>query len=141
MSLPIARALPVIGKINALVFSIPGVGETLVRATSSAVGKLAFRLPLLGGTPAQHVGHVHDQWLRFLGLMGIKAKVVTREDGQFIMTVDSCPYGFERADEEGICDACMDLDRAYVQSMGARFEIEERIPDGAHKCRFRISFP
>jgi hypothetical protein len=141
MALPISRVLPMVGTMNALIYAIPGVGETLVRAMSTTTGKLLFRLPLLGGTPAQHVGNVHDQWLRFLGLMGIRSKIVTRQDGQFVMTVDACPYGYEHAGQEGVCDACMDLDRAYVQAMGARFEIEERIPDGAHQCRFRISFP
>lgn len=141
MSLPVIRLMPLMGKINALVFAIPGLGEPIVRVVSKTAGKLLFKLPLLGGQPAQHVGHVHDQWLKFVGLVGIKADVVSRTDGQFVMTVDTCPYGFGEADEQGVCDACMDLDRAYVRSLGARFEIEERLPEGAHQCRFRISFP
>lgn len=141
MSLPINRMLPLVGKVNSLVFAIPGLGEPIVRTVSKAIGKLAFKLPLLGGEPAQHVGHVHDQWLKFMGLVGINTDVISREDGQFVMTMDACPYGFDEADQHGVCDACMDLDRAYVQSLGARIEIEQRIPDGAHQCQFRVSFP
>ena len=141
MSLPISRLLPLVGKLNSLVFSVPGVGETLVRTTSRTVGKLAYRLPLLGGVQAQHVGHLHDQWLRFLGVIGIRSKVVEHSDGQFVLTVDRCPYGFHTDREQGVCDACMDLDRAYIGELGGRLEIEERLTEGAHCCRFRISFP
>ncbi len=141
MALPIQRVLPLVGKIDSLIYSIPVLGETALRAKSRALGRLAFRVPLLGAKPAQHVGHVQDQFLRFLGLLGLKSTVIDKGDGYFVMQVDQCPYGFAEADEAGVCDACMDLDRAYVGEMGARLEIEERIPGSAHHCTFRISFP
>lgn len=135
------KLLPIVGKVNSLIHDIPVVGEMMVRATSRAAGTAAFKLPLIGGRPSNHIGQVRNQWLRFLGLVGLSPRVVKSGDGEFEMVMDECPYGFTNSDESDVCDACMDLDRIYIQHLKARLDILERIPQGAHQCRFRVSFP
>jgi hypothetical protein len=133
--------LPIVGRINKLIFEIPVVGELVVRAHSRAVGTLAFKAPLFGSEPANHIGQVKDSWLRFLGLVGLETRVVEVTDGAFELEMDRCPYGFDSEDDKDVCDACMDLDRIYMQHLRGRFEIVDRIPHGSHACRFRVSFP
>lgn len=137
----IHRLLPVVGKVHKLIYQIPIVGEMTVRGSSRALGTLAFKTPLFGGSPGHHIGHIKDQLLRFLGLIGLKPKVVEVRDGSFDFTVEGCPYGFKSPEEEEVCDACMDLDRIYVHHLRGRFEIVDRVTQGAHQCRFRVSFP
>lgn len=134
------RLLPAVGKVNKTIHEIPIIGEVVVRASSRAMGTLAFKAPLFGGKPAQHIGHVKDQWLRFLGLIGLKPQVVDVTDGAFELVLDKCPYGFSSEDEQDVCDACMDLDRIYIHHLQGRFEILERITQGSSCCRFRVSY-
>ena len=137
----LARMLPVVGKVNGLVYKVPYVGELVVRASSRAIGTLAFNLPVLGGEPSPHIGHVKNQWLKFMGLVGMKPQVVAEADGEFEIVVDECPYGFSKPEDKDVCDACMDLDRMYIHLLKGRFEILVRIPYGSHRCRFKIRFP
>lgn len=135
------RLLPIAGKLNTVIHNVPVVGEMMVRATSRAAGTAAFKLPLIGGKPSNHIGQVRDQLLRFFGLIGLKPRIVESGDGEFEMIMDECPYGFMTSDESDVCDACMDLDRTYIQHLKGRLDILERIPEGAHQCRFKVSFP
>ncbi len=135
------KLLPLAGTINSVIHDIPLVGEMLVRASSRAAGTLAFKIPILGGKPANHIGQVRHQWLRFLGLIGLKPQVTEIRDGEFEMVLDECPYGFKTSEDVDVCDACMDLDRIYIHHLKGRLEIIDRIPMGSHQCRFRVSFP
>jgi hypothetical protein len=136
----LSALLPFVGQFHKAIYRLPGVGEAAVRAVSRAAGTAAFRAPLLGGVAGHHIGHVRDGWLRFLGLVGLRPRVTHADDGAFEVEMDRCPYGFERSGDRDVCDACMDLDRTYVHHLKGRFEIVDRIPDGAACCRFRISY-
>ena len=136
----IHRLLPLAGKLSSVVYRIPMVGEGLVRASARLAGTLAFKTPILGGTPSNHIGQVRDQWLRFLGMVGLKPRVVSVTDGAFEMELDACPYGFSKPEDADLCDACMDLDRMFVHHLKGRLEILDRLPQGSPCCRFRLSF-
>ncbi len=137
----LSALLPIVGQANKLILGIPLFGEIILRATSRATGSAAFRAPLFGAVPGHHIGHIKDNWLRFLGLVGLKPRVVLVDDGFFEFEMDRCPYGFEQESDRDVCDACMDLDRTYVHHLKGRLEILERIPHGAACCRMRVSFP
>ena len=132
--------MPVMGRVNRMVFNVPYVGEIVVRAASRAMGSLAFRLPLVGGRPSAHIGDVRDQWLRFVGLAGLRPTVEQKEDGMFDFSFDRCPYGYSEAGDKDVCDACLDLVRIYFEMLRGRLEVKERRTYGGSCCRFHVSF-
>jgi len=127
-----------VGRLNAAVFGIPGVGERIVRGQSRLAAHLAFRLPVLGGKRCSSLRELRGEWLKFLGLAGIFPSLSRETDTEFELEVASCPYGFSRAEQQGVCDACMDLDRAYVKLLGGTLEVSHSIPSGAGSCRLVI---
>jgi hypothetical protein len=129
------KLMPAIGKLNALAYRLPFVGETLVRRQSRAVGALAFHMPLLGGKPCSSIGEVKEEWLRFLGRAGISVRITREAENEFEFEVGACPWGFRKSADQGVCDACMDLDRTYVKLLGGEMEVLDSIPSGAACCR------
>lgn len=127
--------LSILGKLNALVYRLPVVGEALVRKQSRAVGALAFYMPLLGGKSCSNIGEVKEEWLKFLGRAGISVTITRESENEFEFEVEACPWGFRKAVDQGVCDACMDLDRTYVKLLGGEMKVLESIPSGSACCR------
>ena len=131
----IANLMPALGKLNALAFRLPVLGETLVRKQSRAAAALAFHMPLLGGKPCSSIGEVKEEWLKFLGRAGIAVTITRESEDEFEFEVEACPWGFRKPADQGVCDACMDLDRTYVRLLGGEMEVLESIPSGSACCR------
>lgn len=127
-----------VGKLNAAVFRIPGIGERIVRGQSRWTANLAFLLPVMGGRRCSSLRELRSEWLKFLGLAGIFPSVSRETDTEFEMEVSACPYGFTGQEHQGVCDACMDLDRAYVKRLGGELEVLHAIPSGSGTCRMVI---
>jgi len=127
-----------VGRLHAAVFRIPGIGEKIVRGQSRFTANLAFRVPVMGGRRCSTIRELRSEWLKFLGLAGIFPSVSRETDTEFEMEVNACPYGFSDPQHQGVCDACMDLDRAYVKLLGGELEISHAIPSGSDTCRMVI---
>lgn len=134
--MPANALLPVAGKAQDLVFRVPAVGEILVRGGNRLLGRLAFHAPLLGGKKSSDIRSICEQWFAFLNRNGISPSLESMDDESFVWSVSSCPYGFCRPEQWGVCDAAMDLDRTYLRLLGAGLVIKERIPQGTAKCLF-----
>lgn len=133
-----SNLLPTVGKLNQMIFNIPYLGETLLRQHSRALAALAFYTPVLGGKRAANIEELKAAWLDFLARVGIMPEIIDRPGG-FDFMLDACAYGFCHDEEAEVCDACMDLDRAYIGKLGGRLEILETIPGGASRCHCRVS--
>jgi len=127
--------MPVVGRLNALVYRLPLVGETLVRKQSRAVAALAFHMPLLGGKSCSSIHEVKAEWIKFLGRAGISIEITRENEKEFEFEVEACPWGFRNPADLGVCDACMDLDRTYVKLLGGEMKILESIPSGSACCK------
>ena len=136
--MPEVKPLRWMGRLHATVFKVPGIGERFVRAQARFAANLAFHLPVLGSTKCTSLHELRGEWLKFLGMAGIFPSVSRESDTEFEMELDACPYGFSRQGDQGVCDACMDLDRAYVRLLGGEMEIVHNIPSGYPSCRFVI---
>jgi len=136
--MPEINPLRWMGKLHATVFKLPGIGERIVRGQSRLAAHLAFRLPVLGGRKCASLQELRGEWLKFLGMAGIFPSVSRQSDTEFELELDACPYGFSGQSQQGVCDACMDLDRAYVRLLGGDLEVTHSIPSGAQTCRFVI---
>ena len=130
--------MPLLGKWNALAYRLPVLGESLVRTQSRAIAKMAFHMPLLGGRPCSNIGEIKEGWLKFLGRAGISITITRETENEFEFEVEACPWGFRNPDDQGVCDACMDLDRTYVRLLGGEMEVLASIPSGSACCTERI---
>jgi hypothetical protein len=127
-----------VGKLHAIVYQVPGLGEKIVRGQSRATAHLAFLLPVLGGKKCSSLGELRGEWLKFLGLAGIFPSVSRETDHEFETELAACPYGFHRQEQHGVCDACMDLDRAYVKLLGGELKVTHTLPMGSGCCRCTV---
>ena len=127
--------LPLLGKLNYLMYRIPLIGESLVRGQSRMAARIAFHMPILGGKRSSTLEGVKSEWLKFLSLAGMQPPMTQQGEKAFEFQVEACPYRFHRPEERGVCDACMDLDRTYVKLLGGELEVLASIPDGSGKCR------
>jgi len=134
MKLPLEQA----GKLNALIYRLPVLGEPLVRLQSRAVAYAAFYAPFVGGKMNRSVPELLAGWKSFLGRFGLDMTVTAADETSFTGELDACPYAYHAKEDRGVCDAAMDTDRTYLRLIGGEMEILERIPDGAAKCRFRV---
>ncbi len=133
--MPIATLLPLAGKLNATLCAVPFVGEPLVRTQNRLFGKIAFHLPVMGAHKCTTIDEVKQQWLSFLSRVGIHPRIVDEKPNSFAFQIDACAYGFDRPEQQQVCDACMDFDRVFVKHLGAELVIEHSIPQGAAECR------
>jgi hypothetical protein len=135
MKVPLRQA----GQVNSLIFRLPLVGEQLVRQQSRALAYAAFYAPFLGGKKSGSAPELLTGWKSFLGRVGLEMTVIATDEESFTFEMGACPYGYCTKEDRGVCDAAMDLDRTYLRLLGGEMEILERIPDGAERCRCRVS--
>lgn len=136
----ISKVLPLAGKLQAALFKIPVVGETLVRGANRGLAHVAFRVPYFGAKKKADIAQVMEAWFAFLEKNGIFPRIDSMEGDTCLWSLDACAYGYDCASDRGVCDAVMDLDRTYTRLLGGEMVILERIPDGRPACRYRTRF-
>lgn len=124
-----------LGRLNKLACRLPVLGERVVRIEGRAIAALAFHMPWLGGKPCSSVSEIKEEWLGFIGRAGISATITRETQDELEFEMESCPWGFRKAEDQGVCDAYMDLDRTYVKLLGGELEVLESIPSGSRRCR------
>ncbi|MHB8875703.1 MAG: hypothetical protein ACYC8T_18615 [Myxococcaceae bacterium] len=60
------------------------------------------------------------------------------KDGDWSFEFTRCPYGLTGSAEGPLCHAIMRLEEGLVRELGGELIIEERIAEGAERCRFRV---
>lgn len=134
----VGQILPLVGKLNDTLCRIPLVGEHVVRTHGRLAARAAFHAPFLGGRRCSTIVALKGEWLKFLARVGIHLDIVEEDDDCFVFSIERCPYGFEHAEQQLACDACMDLDREYIKLLGGELTIEHCIPDGSVECRCTV---
>ena len=125
----------ILGKFDQLLYHLPWGGEKIVRGLNRTFGKINFHSPISGLKWRDSIEEVKADLLRLCGIMNFQVEISWEEPDQFEFFVLECPYGFHRPDQQGVCDAAMDLDRTMFRLCGAELIVKETIPAGAPKCR------
>ena len=125
-----------LGAFQSLLFRLPLLGNPVVRGLNRAVAYAAFYTPVVGGKRATTIADVKKGWLAFLERAGVTPVVTADGKMSFQWEVEACPYGFCKAEQRGVCDAVMDMDRTYTKLLGGELVIHDRLADGADRCRF-----
>ena len=76
----------------------------------------------------------HEIGQRVAEKLGFLVEMSGEKTDQFEFFILSCPLGYYRAEQQGLCDAAMDLDRTMTRLCGAELAVKESIPGGASKC-------
>jgi len=109
----------------------------LVTVAHGFVGKrVARRMKQLGLDEDRGAVEISSEFIhRFFG-------DITEEENEspveWTFEFSECPYGFREGRHSMMCRAAMKFEERVVEGLGGRLIIEERIPDGAARCRFRV---
>ncbi len=126
-----------IGKFYELLYRLPLVGEWLVRSFVRSMGRIGFYF-----SKDLHrndsIQGVKEDLVRSCKKMGILIEVSKEKADKFEFFVLECPYGYKRPDQQGVCDAAMDMDRVVFRLCGGNLVVEETIPAGAKNCRITM---
>ncbi len=125
------------GKFYELLYKIPVIGEKIVRSYNRGLGKFIFLTPGSGANRQESIEGVKQNLIDMSKMMKLPIHMSDNDVGSdcFEFFVDPCPYGYHREDQQGVCDAAMDMDRAMFEKIGAELIIKETIPCGAKKCK------
>ncbi len=130
-----SKHMILLGKIFETLYRTPLVGETIVRIMARSFGRMIFYSPLLDFKRSDTVSGVRRQLEALTSNIGIPISV-TREGGDELeFLVHQCPYRFCRSDQQGVCDAAMDIDRLLFRLCGAELIILEASVHGAPECK------
>lgn len=131
------RLMTVLGKIYERLYRIPVAGETLVRGINRGIARASFNSPVVRRKRHTDIQSLKADFLRLLDMMKIPVEIIEGSEGpeRFEFYVLGCPYGFHRADQQGVCDAAMDMDRLLFRLMGAELTVQEAVVQGFPRCR------
>ena len=127
-----------LGRIYERLYRLPLFGERLVRAIVRGMGKIVFYSPLSRFKYEETIGGVRRQLEDLCNSIGIPISVIEEEPEHLEFLVHDCPYAYHRSDQQGVCDAVMDLDRVIFRLCGAQLTIQESVVKGAAGCRVRL---
>jgi hypothetical protein len=125
------------GYIYDLLYRMPLVGDAMVRGINRSIGFLNYRSPY-GPRSHDSISALGKDLERLLDMADLEIEVVQQGEEKLELIITSCPYGFCRPEQMGVCDAAMDMDRAMFGYCGFQLQIDECIPAGAKVCRVSI---
>lgn len=126
-----------LGRFYERLYRVPGVGESLVRGFCRNLGRISFYSPS-GLKRSDNLPGVKATLVESCRKMGFKMELSGEKPDQFEFFVLECPYGYHRPEQQGVCDAAMDMDRVMFRLCGGDLRVEETIPGGAPKCRITM---
>ena len=126
------------GKFYEPVYRIPVLGDRIVRRLNRSVAFLTFHNPLMKMRAHRSIQGVKEEMLKLSGLSSGKFEITREDPSSFEYLSSPCPYGFNRKDQKGVCDAAMDMNRHLMSLCGAKLTIHESISSGAPQCRISI---
>lgn len=118
-----------------------GPGRFLIKHVShGGLGRAGIRLARVAGLlQGRQPVELSLSVLRYFFESYLEVVRVIPEECVFLL--NRCPYGWKEPSDRLLCDAVMQFERELVTGLGGSLVIEETIPQGAPKCRFRLSFP
>jgi hypothetical protein len=126
-----------LGRAYGLIYRVPLVGEPAVRGISRALGFMGSHVPY-GLKRCASMAELRRNLERVLVTMDIDIGAISDDEGSIELILPSCPYGFRRPEQAGVCDAAMDLDRTLFRYCGYDLAIEARLPHSDPVCRVSI---
>ncbi len=129
------EAMKGMGKLHILLCRVPGVGERIARGVSWCMSVVPW---LSGMRRTTSIEATRAQLDEKGAEMGFPFELGQPEDGQFVLELPYCPYGFTGPEHARPCDTAMDMDRILMRRLGAELIIEETIPEGASRCRMIV---
>ena len=119
-------------------YRVPRMGDSLVRSLAKGMARGTVLLPFTGFRRPSSV----EESIALLSLicrrMAISVDIVGQKPDGFLFEVPACPYGYNRPDQQGVCDAVMDLDRLVYRHFGLELTILESVVAGAPRCRMSM---
>lgn len=125
------------GKFYENLYKLPR-GESLVRSIASGLARMAFHSPGSIMKKRDSAVEIKDDLVKMCGMMDIVINVTRADKDKFEFLVPICPYLYQRRDQEGVCEAAMDMDRMLIQLSGGELIIEESVPRGDSVCRVTV---
>lgn len=108
------------------------------RFTHGGLGRLGIRLARVTGLlDGRRPVELSLSLLRYFFAPYLEEERVEPQEAVFYL--NRCPYGWRSGEDAALCDAVMELERQLATGIGATLIIEETIPRGAPKCRFRLT--
>lgn len=125
------------GKLYENLYKLPR-GESLVRKLARNIAWMAFHSPGSIMKKRASVKEIKDDLVRMCERMDIVINVTKVDQDKFEFLVPACPYAYQRRDQEGVCDAAMDMDRTLIRLGGGNLIIEESVTRGDPVCRITV---
>ena len=119
-------------------YRVPRVGDALVRFLARGMAKGMVVLPFTGFRRSSSVEESIALLKLICGRLAIGVDVVEQKPDGFVFEVPACPYGCNRPDQQGVCDAVMDLDRMVYREAGLELTVIESVVAGAPRCRLSM---
>jgi hypothetical protein len=131
------RIFLLLGSAYGIICGVPVVGEHAVRGISRALGFVGSHNPH-GLRSRDSMAELRQDLERLLETVDIDIEAISGDEESIELVLTSCPYGYSRPDQAGVCDAAMDMDRTMFRYCGCDLAIEARLPHGDPACRVLI---
>jgi len=126
------------GRFFEILYQTPLVGEFVVRSISRVMGKILFYSPWLSFYRSDTMSGIRKQLVELTSSIGIPISVIQEGEKELQFLVHQCPYRYIRSDQQGVCDAIMDVDRSLFKLCGAELIIQESMVHGAPDCKILL---
>ncbi len=123
------------GKFFEVLYKTPLVGEFVVRCITRSLGRIMFYSPLLGFYRTDTISGIKKQLEALTDNVGIPISIIKEGEEELQFLVHQCPYRYCRPDQQGVCDAIMDIDRYLFRLCGAELIIQDATVFGASECK------
>jgi len=135
-----STVMATLGRFYEQIYKLPRVGPSLVRGVNRYVAFWSFYSHIVRGKRYRSIADFKKEFLRLVAIMKFPIEIVPGSDtpDRFDLHVSECPFGYCRPDQQGVCDATMEMDRGLFGRMGAELKIMETIPEGATQCRIAM---
>ncbi len=133
------KALTQMGRFYERVHKLPFLGDRLVRRMARGIGFLTFHTPLMGFKAHDSIQGVRQDMEKLAEMNnGGHFEIIRQDETSFEYLSSPCPWGFRRKDQQGVCDAAMDMNRRLFDMCGAEITIHESCSSGAPQCRISV---
>ncbi len=132
------KATAKLGKFFESTYRIPVLGDFLVRKMSRGMAYMTFHTPFWKMQKHHSIQGIKLELDKLAGLSDGELLISKENETSFEYLSSPCPYGFNRKDQQGVCDAAMDMNRHLFDLCGANLIIHESITSGAPRCRITL---
>ncbi len=132
------KALTSLGRFFEATYKLPLLGDFVVRRITRGMASMTFHNPLSSMKKHDSIQGVKQELQKMAEKANGELLISKEDETSFEYLSSPCPYGFNRKDQAGVCDAVMDLNRHLFDLCGAKLTIHERMAAGAPRCRITM---